>query len=89
VQVRVRLGAGLSRLSKAPALTLVLEDGATVDDLLARLRDSEPELAPALRSALPVIGGVHAERRQRLEDRQEIALLLPVSGGCPAHDPYD
>ena len=81
VQVRVRLGAGLSRLSKAPALTLVLEDGATIDDALARLRDSEPDLAPALRSALPVIGGVHAERHQRLEDRQEIALLLPVSGG--------
>lgn len=81
VQVRVRLGAGLSRLSKAPALTLELDDGATVDDLLARLRDSEPELAPALRSALPVIEGEHAERRRPLEDRQEIALLLPVSGG--------
>ncbi len=53
----------------------------TVDDLLARLRDSEPELAPALRSALPVIEGEHAERRRPLEDRQEVALLLPVSGG--------
>ena len=81
VQVRVRLGAGLSRLAKAPALTLELDDGATLDDLLARLGDSEPDLAPALRSVLPVIGGVHAERRQLLEDRQEIALLLPVSGG--------
>jgi molybdopterin converting factor small subunit len=81
VQVRVRLGAGLSRLSTAPSLTLELEDGATVDDLLARLGDSEPYLAPALHSALPVIGGVHAEHRQRLQDRQEIALLLPVSGG--------
>jgi molybdopterin converting factor small subunit len=81
VRVRVRLGAGLARLSQAPALTLELEDGATVDDLLARLGDSEPELAPALRSVLPVIGGVHAEPRQRLEDRQEIALLLPVAGG--------
>lgn len=81
VQVRVRLGVGLSRLSRAPALTLELEDGATVDDLLTRLRDSEPELAPALRSALAVIGGAHAERRQRLEHRQEVALLLPVSGG--------
>ena len=40
MQVRVRLGAGLSRLSTAPALTLELEDGATVDDLLARLRDA-------------------------------------------------
>lgn len=81
MQVRVRLGAGLSRLCKAPTLTLELEGGATVDDLLARLRDSEPELAPALRSTLLVIGGVHAERHRHLEDREEIALLLPVSGG--------
>ena len=68
MQVRVRLGAGLARLSTAPALTLELDDGATVDDLLARLRDREPDLAPALRSVLPVIEGEHA-------------LLLPVSGG--------
>jgi molybdopterin converting factor small subunit len=81
MRVRVRLGAGLSRLSTAPALTLELQDGATVEDLLERLRDREPELAAALPSALPVIGGLHAEPRQRLEDRQEIALLLPVSGG--------
>ena len=81
MEVRVRLGAGLSRLSSAPALTLELDDGATVEDVLARLRESEPTLAPALRSALPVIGGAHADPRQRLEDRQEIALLLPVSGG--------
>jgi len=81
MQVRVRLDAGLSWLSKAPALTLELEEGATVDDLLACLRDTEPDLAPALRTALLVIGGVHAERRQHLEDREEIALLLPVSGG--------
>lgn len=81
MQVRVRLGAGLSRLSTAPAHTLELDDGATVEDVLARLREREPDLAPALRSALPVIAGVHADPAQRLEDRQEIALLLPVSGG--------
>ena len=81
MQVRVRLGAGLTRLSSAPALVLELDDGATVGDALAHVREREPELAPALRSALAVIGGVHADPDRRLEDRQEIALLLPVSGG--------
>ncbi len=81
MQVRVRLGAGLSRLSAAPLLTVDLADGATVDDLLARLRDTEPDLGPALRSALPVVGGEHVPRDRPLADRAEVALLLPVSGG--------
>lgn len=81
MQVRIRLGAGLTKLSRAPALMLVLDDGATVEDALARLGEQEPALAPALRSALPVIAGAHVGPHQRLEDRQEIALLLPVSGG--------
>ena len=81
MQVRVRLGAGLSRLSKAPLLTVDLADGATVDDLYERLRDTDPELAPALRSALPVVAGEHVPRDRRLADRDQVALLLPVSGG--------
>jgi molybdopterin synthase sulfur carrier subunit len=81
VQVRVRLGAGLSRLSHAPLLTVELADGATVDDVYARLRETQPELAGALPSALPVVAGEHAPRDRRLADREELALLLPVSGG--------
>ena len=81
MQVRVRLGAGLSRLSAAPLLTVDLADGATVGDLFAQLGDSQPDLAGALRSALPVVAGEHVLRDRPLADRQEIALLLPVSGG--------
>jgi molybdopterin synthase sulfur carrier subunit len=81
VQVRVRLGAGLSRLSAAPLMTVDLADGATVEDLYARLRDAEPGLAPALRSALPIVGGEHVPRDRPLADRQDVALLLPISGG--------
>jgi molybdopterin converting factor small subunit len=79
--VRVRLGAGLARLSAAPFLTVAVDDGATVADLFARLGEDEPQLAPALRSALPVVAGEHVTRDQVLADRQEVALLLPVSGG--------
>jgi molybdopterin converting factor small subunit len=81
VQVRVRLGAGLSGLSRAPLLTVDLADGATVDDLYARMRDTEPGLARALGSALPVVAGEHVPLDRCLADRDEVALLLPVSGG--------
>ena len=81
MQVRVRLGAGLSRLAAAPPVTLELPEGASVGDLYARLADAEPDLGPALRSALPVVEGAHVPRAHALADRQEIALLLPVSGG--------
>jgi molybdopterin converting factor small subunit len=81
VTVRVRLGAGLARLSAAPFLSVDVAEGATVGDLFARLAEAEPDLAPALRSVLPVVGGEHVTRDQILADRQEVALLLPVSGG--------
>ena len=81
MQVRVRLGTGLARLSRAPVLTLDLADGATVEDLFARLGEREPDLAGALGAALPVVAGEHVRPQQRLEHRQEVALLLPISGG--------
>jgi molybdopterin converting factor small subunit len=79
--VRVRLGAGLARLSAAPFVTVEVAAGATVGYLFARLGEAEPELGPALRSVLPVVAGEHVTRDQVLADRQEVALLLPVSGG--------
>ena len=81
MQVRVRLAAGLSRLSGAPFLTVDLRDGATVGDLYARLADLQPALAPALPSTLAIVGGEHARRDRALAHRQEVALLLPVAGG--------
>jgi molybdopterin converting factor small subunit len=81
VTVRVRLGAGLARLSAAPLKTVEVHEGATVADLFDRLAQTEPDLAPALRSVLPVVAGEHVTRDQVLADRQEVALLLPVSGG--------
>ena len=81
MQVRVRLGAGLARLAAAPLLTLDLQDGATVADLFDRVGAAEPDVAPALASALPVVAGEHVLRSRPLCAGDEVALLLPVSGG--------
>ena len=81
MRVRVRLGAGLSRFADAPLLSVELAEGASVDDLFAALGSEQPGLAPALRSALPVLAGEHVERDQRLRAGDEVALLIPVAGG--------
>jgi MoaE-MoaD fusion protein len=81
MQIRVRLTARLAELFRAPFLTIDLADGATVADLYARLAETEPDAAPALRSALAVVAGEHAGRDDLLRHRQEVALLLPISGG--------
>jgi molybdopterin converting factor small subunit len=82
VRVNVRLGSGLSRFAEAPLLSVELDDGASVGDLLAALGSEQPSLAPALPSALPVVAGTHVEREQRLQPGDEVALLIPVAGGA-------
>jgi molybdopterin converting factor small subunit len=82
VRIRVRLGAGLSRLADAPLLSIDVADDASVDDLLAALAAQQPSLEPALPSVRPVVPGTHAEREQRLHAGDEVALLIPVAGGA-------
>ncbi len=79
--VRVRLGAGLARLADAPLLSVDLDDGATVADLFDRLGSVAPGVTPALPSVLPVVAGEHAEASRPLRPGDEVALLMPVSGG--------
>lgn len=81
MEVHIRLGTGIARLARAPVLTLQLPNGATVEDLCECLASGNPELAPALQSALPIVGGMHVTRAQTLANGDEVALLSPVSGG--------
>jgi molybdopterin converting factor small subunit len=81
VEVRIRLGSNIARFAPAPLMRLELPDGATVDELYECLVAGHPELAPALRSALPIVGGAHVERERALADGDEVALLAPVAGG--------
>ncbi len=62
-------------------LTLELPSGATVDDAYTRLVAGDPELEAALKTAVPIVGGVHVGRGRRLAHGEELALLRPISGG--------
>jgi molybdopterin converting factor small subunit len=58
-----------------------LPTGATVAQLYELLASDHPDLAPALRAAVPILGGAHVPRAQTLAHGDEVALLVPVSGG--------
>jgi len=62
-------------------MALELDEGATVADAYDRLAADQPEIAPALAGTLAVISGAHAERERPLRSGEELALLMPVSGG--------
>lgn len=82
VEISIRLGAGFSPASGNPRLSVDLPDGATVADLIARLGQLQPELESQLSIAIAVTGGQPVAGSERLAGGQEVALLLPVSGGA-------
>jgi molybdopterin synthase sulfur carrier subunit len=87
VQVVVRLGSGLATAAGIRRLRVELPQEATVGTLLVRLGESEPAIAPALDSVLPVLRGTHASGGEPLSDGDEVALLMPVAGGAGRSSP--
>ena len=60
--------------------TLEVSDTLTTDGLLTLLRAKYPQLA-AIRSLLLAVNNEYAEQDLVLSERDEIALIPPVSGG--------
>jgi molybdopterin synthase catalytic subunit len=76
MNVRVRLFAGLREQAGKGSVEVVLEDGATVDNVWAALElgDEPPGLFYALNRA-------YVERSAPLSSGDEVAVIPPVSGG--------
>lgn len=78
--VFIRVGTGLALGSGVTRLSITLADGATAADLLESLRLQYPT-ASRLENAVLVSNGEHVSASAPLSDGQELALLLPISGG--------
>lgn len=89
MHVVVRLGSGLATAAGTRRLQVELPRQSTVETLIERLRETEPAIAPALDSALPVVRGSHAAGGETLAEGDEVALLTPVAGGAAGRNASD
>ncbi len=60
---------------------MTLRDGATVGDVVTKLRDELPLLAPLLETSAVSVNRTYARSTTSLRDDDEVAILPPVSGG--------
>jgi molybdopterin converting factor small subunit len=81
MRIDIRLGSGLAQLAGGPRLEVDVAEGATVDDLLHRVAEARPALAPGLPSTLTVVRGSQVGADRVLQEGEEVALLMPVAGG--------
>jgi molybdopterin converting factor small subunit len=81
MQISVRLSSGLSQYTGSSRLQVNLPEGGTVADLLDRLRDQYPGLRQHLDPSVAVISGRHVSPAERLLPGEEVAFLIPISGG--------
>ncbi len=72
---------GITRdLTGQSAVSLPLNEGARVSDLLESIHARFPDLA-RIRSMMVAVNGEYAEPEQPLSSSDEVALIPPVSGG--------
>jgi molybdopterin converting factor small subunit len=81
MQISVRLSSGLSQYTGNARLQVNLPEGGTVADLVDHLRDQHPALRQKLDVCVAVISGRHVSPAERLLPGEEVAFLIPISGG--------
>ena len=95
MQIKVILFGPARDAIGANAVSVALEDHATVADLADRMAALYPQYAGALPSVRFAINDAFVPQQQALADGDEVALIPPVSGGAGAdsvalaEDPLD
>ena len=79
--LQVLLFAGVREMASADCVMVELSVGATYSDLLARLADQLPSARAAIESSRLAADGEFVDLESPAAEKQEIALIPPVSGG--------
>ena len=80
MRITVKLFALMAAHAGARALELHVPPAATLDQLLATLRQSHPQL-PWLPGTMFAVNQQYAQAAHPLHDGDEVAVIPPVSGG--------
>ncbi len=81
MEITVRLGHGLAQDVGNTRLRLTLANGATIADLMEQIGEDYPDMAARLAACVAVVAGSHLGPDQALSGDDEVALLMPISGG--------
>jgi len=81
VNVRTLFFATYRDLVGAPEVTIELDDGATVAELLARLRGRGEGFASLPEHPAVAVNLEYARHDRALRDGDEVAFIPPVAGG--------
>jgi len=79
LSLRVQLFGRYRDISAGEELTLQLQTGATVADLVSQLHQKFPGQLPD--NPAVAVNRRHAQTDRVLEDSDEVALIPPVAGG--------
>ena len=82
MEISVRFGHGLAQQAGLSRLRITIPEGATVADLMRQLSAAHPSLMQQLATSVAVVAGNHVNTDEPLSEGQEVALLMPISGGC-------
>ncbi len=83
MRVRVLFFGVLKDLAGKSADSIELHDGASVADLLTHYKNSTSQLSASLSSAAVAVNQQYSSPDTKLHEKDEVALLPPVSGGAP------
>ncbi len=81
MHISVRFSQGLAQAAGTPRTQVAMNEGATLSELYLLLGAQYPRLSSQLSKAVAVASGQIISPEEPLNAGQEVALLLPISGG--------